>query len=262
MSRVFYGDIHGCVDELRELHRQVEKAYPEIEHWHLGDLVDRGPDSGGVIDFCMRNFTGGVQGNHESTISKTWYARKRRKDKGEKIKDHPNPDKQRTLSQLNDVRAEYITNLPHLHVFDDEGLMIVHGGVLPNRTIYSQPPEVCVRAQMVMADGSNTLNRWWGGDAENQPRHGKTEEQSREEGYVRWYEVYDQQYDCLYGHSVMGLEPYIHQREGYGRTIGLDTGSCFGGFLTALVYPEMKIFRVQCKEYVEGKNVKSFKGMI
>lgn len=262
MNRAFYGDVHGCIDEMRRLYEEVEKQYPGIEHWHLGDLVDRGPDSGACIEFAMENFAGGVRGNHEDTIAKSYYARKRRLERGEEVKDHPNPDKNKTLSQLNDRRARYITQLPHLHVFDDVELIIVHGGLLPKRALHEQIPEMCVRAQMVMADGSNAQNRWWGGDSTRQPRVNKTEEESRAEGYARWYEVYDQKYDCIYGHSVMGLDPYIHQREGYGRTIGIDTGSCFGGFLTALIYPEMKVIKVPCKEYVEGKNVRTFKGMI
>lgn len=262
MKRAFYGDIHGCFDELEELYRLVERKYPGIEHWHVGDLVDRGPDSDKVIDFCMQYFTGGVKGNHEDTIVKSYYARKKRIANGEKAGPHPNPDKERTLSQLNDIRAEYIRELPHLHVFDDSKLIIVHGGILPNRTLQSQIPEICVRAQMIKPNDAKAANRWWGGDATRQPKAGKTEEESRKEGYVRWYEAYDQEYDCIYGHSVMGLDPYIHQNEGYGRTIGIDTGSCFGGFLTAFIHPSDDIIKVPCKEYVEGKNVRTFKGMI
>ncbi len=261
MNRAIYSDIHGCIDELRELYRIIEKAYPGIEHWHLGDMVDRGPNSGEVVQFCMDRFTGGVMGNHESTILKSWFARKKREERGEKAKPHPNPDKAKTLSQLNDERIKYMNSLPGLHVFDDTGLIIVHGGLLPNRNLYAQPPEITCRAQMIKPMDPTAKGRWWGGDSVRQPKTKKSEEQSREEGYVRWYEAYDYEYDCIYGHSVMGLEPYIHQREGYGRTIGIDTGSCFGGFITAVVYPEMKIFQVQCKEYVEGKNVKSFKGL-
>lgn len=262
MKRAFYGDIHGCFDELEELYRLVEQKYPGIEHWHVGDLVNRGPDSDKVIDFVMQYFTGGVKGNHEDTIVKSYYARKKRIANGEKAGPHPNLDKERTLSQLNDIRAEYIRDLPHLHVFDDSKLIIVHGGILPNRTLYSQIPEICIRAQMIKPNDPKALSRWWGGDATRQPKVGKTEEDSRKEGYVRWYEAYDQEYDCIYGHSVMGLDPYIHQNEGYGRTIGIDTGSCFGGFLTAFIHPSDDIIKVPCKEYVKGKNVRTFKGMI
>jgi len=262
MNRAFYGDIHGCVDELKELHSLIEKAYPGIEHWHLGDLVDRGPDSGGAVQFAMDNFTGGVMGNHESTILKSYHGRKKRRERGEVVTEHPNPDKAKTLSQLNNERVEYLSKLPHLHVFDDVGLVIAHGGLMPKLSLYEQPPLQVCRAQMINPNDPTAKQRWWGGDAKRQPKVGKTEKQNREDGYVRWYEAYDGEYDCIYGHSVMGIEPYTHQNEGYGKTIGIDTGSCFGGFLTAYIYPEGKIIRVLCKEYVEGKNVKRFKGMI
>lgn len=262
MNRAIYGDVHGCIDEMKELHRLVEKEYPGIEHWHLGDLVDRGPDSGACVQFAMDKFTGGVMGNHESTILNAYYARRKRKEKGEKIKPHPNADKEKTMNQLDDEKASYLRALPHLHVFDDVGLILVHGGVMPNTTLYAQPPNLCIRAQMINPLDSKSPNRWWGGDSVHQPKTKKTEEESRAEGYVRWYETYDQKYDCLYGHSVMGLDPYTHQREGYGKTIGIDTGSCFGGFLTAYIYPEGKVIKVACKEYVAGKNVRKFKGMI
>lgn len=258
MNRAFYGDIHGCIDELKELHALVEKAYPGIEHWHLGDLVDRGPDSGACVQFAMDNFAGGVMGNHESTIIKGYHACKRNNST------HKNPDKAKTIATLNDERVRYLEGLPYLHVFDDVGLVLAHGGVYPKLPFYRQPPLGVCRLQMIKpGHGMMTAkNRWWGGDSVHQPKVGKTEAESREEGYVRWYEAYDHQYDCIYGHSVMGIEPYIHQNEGAGRTIGIDTGSCFGGYLTALIYPEMKVIRVLCEEYVEGKNVKRFKGMV
>ena len=48
------GDIHGCADQLRALHRAVladlaDRPVPRAELVHLGDLLDRGPDSAGVI---------------------------------------------------------------------------------------------------------------------------------------------------------------------------------------------------------------------
>ena len=106
MNRAFYGDIHGCIDELKELHALVEKAYPGIEHWHLGDLVDRGPDSGACVQFAMDNFAGGVMGNHESTIIKGYHACKRNNST------HKNPDKAKTIATLNDERVRYLEGLP------------------------------------------------------------------------------------------------------------------------------------------------------
>jgi len=76
---VYYaiGDIHGELSKLRALHDNIsafhEKKYVNRPHTriHLGDYVDRGPDSCGVIDFVQalsdnETFsTINLRGNHE-----------------------------------------------------------------------------------------------------------------------------------------------------------------------------------------------------
>lgn len=67
------GDIHGHLDLLRAAHDMIADdlarhgAGPVI---HLGDLVDRGPDSRGVIDHLMQGIAQGqdwvvLKGNHD-----------------------------------------------------------------------------------------------------------------------------------------------------------------------------------------------------
>lgn len=69
------GDIHGQLDALRASHARV--AEDRARHGaqtaplvHLGDLVDRGPDSAGVIDFIMAAMADDarvttIRGNHD-----------------------------------------------------------------------------------------------------------------------------------------------------------------------------------------------------
>ncbi len=69
------GDIHGHLDLLRDMHARIaeEIARDKPADWrivHLGDLVDRGPDSAGVIAFLIaavardrRNIV--LAGNHD-----------------------------------------------------------------------------------------------------------------------------------------------------------------------------------------------------
>lgn len=52
------GDIHGHLDKLREVHDLIARDRGETgdaaaEVVHIGDLVDRGPDSRGVIEFLI-----------------------------------------------------------------------------------------------------------------------------------------------------------------------------------------------------------------
>ena len=57
------GDIHGCSNALQRL---LDALPDDIEQiYSVGDLVDRGPDSKGVVQLCMDNNIKAVRGNHE-----------------------------------------------------------------------------------------------------------------------------------------------------------------------------------------------------
>jgi len=65
------GDIHGHLDKLEEvMARIVADGGPDAEVVFLGDLVDRGPDSKGVIEFVLNGLKQGrnwtvLTGNHD-----------------------------------------------------------------------------------------------------------------------------------------------------------------------------------------------------
>lgn len=68
------GDVHGCLDLLRALERLLleDAATRPGSKWFvmLGDYVDRGPQSAGVLDHLMAPLPSGIQriciaGNHE-----------------------------------------------------------------------------------------------------------------------------------------------------------------------------------------------------
>ena len=64
------GDVHGCAATLRRLVDGLLRPSPGDRIYLLGDLIDRGPDSKGVLDFIFelqgRGLSvGSVRGNHE-----------------------------------------------------------------------------------------------------------------------------------------------------------------------------------------------------
>ncbi|RII28297.1 MAG: serine/threonine protein phosphatase [Geobacter sp.] len=68
--RFVVGDIHGCARTFRRLVTEVIRLRPGDELYLLGDLLDRGPDSKGVLDFIFElraqgYFVMSVRGNHE-----------------------------------------------------------------------------------------------------------------------------------------------------------------------------------------------------
>ena len=77
------GDVHGCSGQLRALHRAIARdlaARPvaDAQIVHVGDYVDRGPDSAGVIETLLQPFPHAgdgpgprvvnLMGNHEDMM--------------------------------------------------------------------------------------------------------------------------------------------------------------------------------------------------
>ena len=60
MRRIFVGDIQGCSDELRRLLDAVNFDAASDELHPVGDFVNRGPDSLGVLRLCKELDAGGV----------------------------------------------------------------------------------------------------------------------------------------------------------------------------------------------------------
>ncbi len=71
--RIVIGDIHGCLKTLRQLLEQKIQAGKEDELYFVGDYIDRGPDSKGVLDYLIGLKKDGYQtvfirGNHEEML--------------------------------------------------------------------------------------------------------------------------------------------------------------------------------------------------
>ena len=68
MRTLALGDIHGCLDALKLLLARIELT-PDDRVIALGDYVDRGPDSRGVLDLMVKLHETGqlvaLRGNHD-----------------------------------------------------------------------------------------------------------------------------------------------------------------------------------------------------
>lgn len=63
--RIFVGDVQGCREELERL-LELVRFDPVGDELHVvGDFVNRGPDSLGVLRLCKTLHAGGVLGNHD-----------------------------------------------------------------------------------------------------------------------------------------------------------------------------------------------------
>lgn len=60
------GDIHGCIKTLQAIYKKLISEAGEI--YTVGDLIDRGPSSKSVIQFCIDKNIKFTKGNHEDML--------------------------------------------------------------------------------------------------------------------------------------------------------------------------------------------------
>lgn len=75
--RFAISDIHGCCRTFRVMVEEVLMLTPNDTLYLLGDYIDRGPDSKGVIDYIWQMQKNGInvvclQGNHEEFLIKSY----------------------------------------------------------------------------------------------------------------------------------------------------------------------------------------------
>jgi serine/threonine protein phosphatase 1 len=214
MSNIFViGDIHGCSMALAKLLNKIKPLEKGDKVIFIGDYIDRGPDSKGVIDIVLqlraehsRVIT--LMGNHE------WMLLNVLRGKGEK--EFLSIGGDATLKSYG-IPTGSIKNLAaliprsHLDFFfellpywQDESYIYVHAGLQPGVHLTQQSPDWL----------------FWARDA-----------------FIN--STYDFGKKVIYGHTPFE-KPRIDSNK-----IGIDTGAVYGNELTCLVLPEMKLLTVK-----------------
>lgn len=216
------GDIHGCRSELETL--LTELGYEDGHHPEgrtavfVGDLVDRGPDSPGVLRRVMAMVAAGdalcVPGNHENKLGRWLKGRNVQQTHG----------LAETIEQLEGESeefraevAEFIDGLVSHYVLDGGALVVCHAG-LPEK--YHGRTSGRVRSHALYGDTT-----------------GETDEFGLPVRYP-WAEDYRGRAAVVYGHTPVPNTSWINN------TICLDTGAVFGGKMTALRWPERELVDV------------------
>ncbi len=222
------GDVHGCLDELKELLRKVEWK-PDDRVIMVGDLVDRGPNSVGCVRFVKTANFECVAGNHDNKFARYYRHEKKRlsaeKAGGKKYKNpmRLNAEKQAVYDSMTDAELKWLSNLPDSIHLKDLNVLVVHAGVQPGREPMGQPGNVYRHCRYVY-------------DKDFKLATLDTTTFAKPEGSSLWGQLYDGKMDIIHGHHVGDMEdPQIFVNTNGGRAIGIDTGCCFGGKLTAYV---------------------------
>ena len=216
------GDVHGCSAELEALLGKlgyVDGTHPEGRTAvFVGDLVDRGPDSPGVLRRVMGMVAAGsalcVPGNHEHKLGRWLHGRKVQVRYG----------LEQTVEQLGreseEFRAavrDFVDGLVSHYVLDGGRLVVCHAG-LPEK--YHGRTSGRVRSHALY--GATT---------------GETDEFGLPVRYP-WAQDYRGRAAVVYGHTPVPTATWLNN------TVCLDTGCVFGGRLTALRWPERQFVDV------------------
>lgn len=222
------GDVHGCRAELEALLRDLGwevgpggagAIHPEGRTAvFVGDLVDRGPDSPGVLRLVMGMVAAGtalcVSGNHEQKLARALNGRKVRVAHGlqeslDQLAAEPEGFRREALAFMDGLISHY--------QLDGGRLVVAHAGL---KEAYHGRASGRVRSFALYGDTT-----------------GETDEYGLPVRYP-WAREYRGRAMVVYGHTPVPEPEWINN------TICLDTGVVFGGRLTALRYPEREIVSV------------------
>lgn len=224
------GDVHGCRAELEVLlgalgyriRRDAAGRPAGADHpdgrvaVFVGDLVDRGPDSVGVLRLVMTMIADGdalcVAGNHEAALLEALGGRRIVRAAGldltlDQLAALPDGERAAFREQV----TTFLQELPPHLVLDGGRLVVAHAGLA--EALHGSGS---TRARVLALHGPLTAEHDERGLPVRQP----------------WASDYTGRAAVVYGHTPTGRPQW------WNNTLCVDTGCVFGGRLTALRYPE------------------------
>lgn len=222
---IFVGDVHGCIDEFNELLKKLSYDPKNDRLILLGDLIDRGPNSVAVVRKAREMKLECVMGNHEHKYIK-WF-----RTQGTRVDVY---DKKAFYNDLSDQDIVYLHDMP-LYI-ELEDVVAVHAGLKPGISISNQTKDDLMYLRYTDSDRKFISLK-------------KINKLGKEAtGAKFWTEFWQGPKSVVYGHNVHSYEnPQIEEVAPGVMCYGIDTGCCFGGHLTALIWETKEIVQVKAK---------------
>lgn len=268
---IVVGDVHGMLNELRALVEKV--ALTKDDHLvFCGDLVDKGPDSPGVVRYARELHEAGfrvtvVKGNHEDKHERF---RRAYAKAGDKVKMKGFKELKSITLALDEADVAFLEDAVLFLRLPEHNALVVHAGVLPSTELPDSLDTLDKRARGALERvmrvrhvtgidrAKVTVELNLVGMSEDEIKHALISDLAREAGEdasivkmkVRpkgsfitlgkegpgdpfWAEVYDGRF----GHVYFGHSPYPNAEEpvSFPHATGLDLGAVFGNKLAAAV---------------------------
>ncbi|KAK2597329.1 hypothetical protein QQS21_006103 [Conoideocrella luteorostrata] len=266
---IIIGDIHGMNIELGHL---LDLARYNSSNDHvvtLGDMINKGPDSRGVLSRLMAMNVSAVRGNHEDHLLlalEEYQSRGTTIDDGSNVFEmrHRNRKILKVAKTLHPRQIEWLSNLPVILKAKPLQLYFVHGGLVPGVELEKQDPWAVMNMRTLVYPREELRRNLE--TFPNSSLHMKPEEHSQDDNETdeeeekeqqteidvrkviaipiedhsgeKWTKAWDRHQrrlakskrrTVMYGHDAK--RGFIEGRY----TVGLDSGCVRGGSLTGLI---------------------------
>ncbi|HVZ86322.1 MAG TPA: metallophosphoesterase [Polyangia bacterium] len=210
MRTIIVGDVHGCLDELHALLARVGRT-PDDRVVLVGDLVAKGPDSVGVVQWARESGADAVLGNHDAHALQA-----ARGDLDAR------PSHIAIAKALSPADVDWLEARPLWLRLDLPGgppRVVVHAGLVPGVPVEHQERKMLLNLRSITDEGKPSKR------IEGKP----------------WSTLWTGPEHVVFGHDALrGLQqrPFA---------TGLDTGCVYGRELTALVLPAGELVSVPAR---------------
>ena len=208
------GDVHGCLDELKELLKKIQYQADKDRLILVGDLISKGPKPFQTLQYVRELNAEVVMGNHERAL--LFYLQGRK---------HPYSGFRELRKKMKPAITQWIDWLDNLPAYiESTDFMVVHAGLQPG----THPKNTDRRIL--------TTIRTWDGVGESLNRQDNPP----------WFDLYHGKKLIIFGHwAKLGL--IVRDN-----VIGLDSGCVYGNSMSAIILPERRIVQVKAKKIYQA----------
>ena len=225
------GDVHGMLQELEALMDKLAPT-PEDTVVFVGDLVDKGPDSAGVVRF-VRELADRVpvvlvEGNHEDKHRRFRRNQSVRPEVAVSMADR-SPELASITEDMSDADVAFLDSAVPFHRVPEHDVLVVHAGIPADMVELPETLEEAAELTGMAKKKFQLVMRTRFVDADT----GKFLQLGKEtDADPFWADVWDGRF----GHVVFGHQPFMDGVGRFPHATGVDTGAVFGGDLTAVVF--------------------------
>ena len=230
------GDVHGCLSELKNILKKMNYSSDTDYVFLIGDLINKGPNSIGVVRYAMENNFYAIRGNNEDRVL------------GYVIKSTIEPSyvfakEAKYLKDMSTDMLSWINKLPYTikikrGIIDPEGnkqeinnireILLVHAGLLPGVSLEQQDPYLMVKMRGILCNDNGVLSG--------------TDHKEASAWIDYWYGPEF----VVFGHdSDRGLQKTDD-------AIGIDTGCVYGKHLTGMIYNPITMDEINDNSDIES----------